>query len=148
VKRWELQRGLPIHRPPGGAKTAVFADVGLKGSRGGPDLAEPLEPEPSAVVAPADAEPVAPSRRPIRLIAALGGLVLLAIAALVAYPAFRTETLPHQPSAEAAQLYQAGLYHWNMRTAAGLNAALGEFRQAIALDSGYAASACRPRQCL
>ena len=145
VKRWELQRGLPIHRPPGGAKTAVFADVveleeWLKGSRGGPDLAEVQEAEPASVVVPADAEPITPSRRPTRLIAALGGIVLLAITALIAYPTFSTKTVPHQPSAEAAQLYQAGLYHWNTRTAEGLKAALGEFRQAVALDPGYAAA--------
>src|SRR4051812_29143833 len=27
VKRWEAKRGLPVHRPPGGAKATVYADT-------------------------------------------------------------------------------------------------------------------------
>jgi len=145
AKRWEATRGLPIHRPPGGAKTAVFADVAeleewLKGSRAAPDLPEATETETAPVIPAIDDVAVAPSRRPIRLIAALGGIALLAIGSVIVLSVFRTETPRHQPSAEAAQLYQTGVYHWNTRSAEGLKQSLDEFRQAIALDPDYAAA--------
>jgi len=147
VKRWELQRGLPIHRPPGSAKTAVFADVieleeWLKGSRGA-DLADTAEAEPAppSVEDHPAATVAVPSRKPIGLIAAFGVVaLLLAIVAVVAIPNFRSATPRHQAPAEAAQLYQAGVYHWNTRTAEGLTQSVDEFRRAIALDPDYAAA--------
>src|SRR5690349_13450513 len=136
VKRWELQRGLPVHRPPGGANAAVFADVveleeWLKGSRATAALEEAPEPAraPSAETvieaSPVAAKPVG-SRR-LSLLAMLGALaIVVAIGALWHRP---QESAGHQPPAEAAQLYFSGLYHWNTRTAEGLTQSLGEFRQ-------------------
>jgi tetratricopeptide (TPR) repeat protein len=144
VKRWESQRGLPIHRPPGSAKTAVFADVveledWLKGSR----AAEAFEdvPEPAAPpLSEETAAPVArPSRRLLMLAGSFAGMALLVIGLLIADP-FRAAAPRHEPSAEAAQLYFSGIYHWNTRTAEGLKQSLDEFRQAVALDPDYAAA--------
>src|SRR5262249_38332299 len=66
--------------------------------------------------------------------------VLLVIGALVLRPVTEPHRAAHQPSAEAAQLYFSGLYHWNARTAEGLKQSLDEFRQAVALDPDYAAA--------
>ncbi len=41
-------------------------------------------------------------------------------------------------SAEAFQLYLQGRYHWNRRTKAGFQRAIGHFQQAIDKDPGYA----------
>jgi tetratricopeptide (TPR) repeat protein len=144
VKRWELQRGLPVHRPPGSAKTAVFADVleleeWLKSSR-----AAALEDAPELAPTPVTGEPpvspqARPARRPWLLAAAVAGMVLLAIGLIFMNP-YRAAAPRHQPTAEAAQLYFSGLYHWNTRTAEGLKQSLDEFRRAIALDQDYAAA--------
>jgi tetratricopeptide (TPR) repeat protein len=144
VKRWELQRGLPIHRAPGGAKTAVFADVleleeWLKSSRAAAALAEATEAAPAPV--PAPAEPAARSRRSFVLAGTIAAAVLLAIGLFFAIPALDTRaTARHQPNPEASQLYLSGLYHWNTRTTDGLKQSLEEFRQAIALDPSYVAA--------
>jgi tetratricopeptide (TPR) repeat protein len=144
VKRWE-RRGLPVHRPPGGAKTAVFADVleleeWLKGNRGAADLSEAPEPDPAPAVTAAVVAATAGPARPIsrRLTAAIGLIALLA-GGVAAYSALRPLSPQHQPPAEAAQLYQSGFYHWNTRTADGLKRSVDEFNQAIALDPDYAA---------
>jgi len=137
VKRWETQRGLPVYRLPGGAKTAVFADPAeleewLESSRAVVALAE--TPEPAVPAAPAQ-KPA--KRQPWLARAAMGMalVVLLATGALFLMPA---DTARHKPSAEAEQLYMTGVYHWNTRTPDGLKQSLGEFQQAIALDPGYA----------
>ncbi|WP_395022935.1 tetratricopeptide repeat protein [Dongia sp.] len=154
VKRWE-QRGLPVHRLPGGANTAVFAFTGeleawLKGGRGtAPAHESPLEElQPSG----APAEPKMPQpprawyRRPAAAAAALAMVVALALA--VGFGALgpigdngrEATAARHQPSAEAAQLYLSGIYHWNTRTAEGLKQSRDEFSRAIALDPAYAAA--------
>jgi tetratricopeptide (TPR) repeat protein len=46
--------------------------------------------------------------------------------------------LEHSANPGAKELYLQGLYHWNKRTAADLNQALGEFNQSIARDPNYA----------
>src|SRR3954451_7575160 len=101
VKRWESQRGLPIHRAPGGAKTAVFADVleleeWLKGSRAAVALGEAAEALQAPLPVPDEMPSVVPDgaapawfawRR-----AAIAALALLAIGLILAYPALRSET--------------------------------------------------------
>jgi lipoprotein NlpI len=145
VKRWELQRGLPVHRLPGGANTAVFADVieleeWLKASRGDSALAETTEPESAP---PAATGAMAPGRAPQRRLSRrlLATIVVTALLSIgIAVFAIRGQTARHQSSAEAAQLYQSAVYHWNTRTADGLKRSVDEFTQAIALDPNYAAA--------
>jgi tetratricopeptide (TPR) repeat protein len=156
VKRWE-QRGLPVHRLPGGAKTAVFAFTGeleawLKGSRGAAaakDAAEaPAGAAPQPIASQPDVSAPAPVwyRRPVAAAAALGVVAVLALAlgagafALIRGSGSEATAARHQPTAEAAQLYLSGLYHWNTRTADGLKQSLDEFSRAIALDPDYAAA--------
>lgn len=146
VKRWELQRGLPVHRPPGSAKTAVFADVleleeWLKSSRAAAALAEAAEAAPAPVPLPVPGERPAWPRRSLVLPGAIAVAALLAIGLFFAVPTLNTgEAARHQPNAEASQLYFSGLYHWNTRTADGLKQSLDEFRQATVLDPDYAAA--------
>lgn len=156
VKRWELQRGLPVHRPPGSAKTAVFADVleleeWLKGSRAAEGLAEADENPAATIPVPAPAESPAVSRPArSRLLAVLASAVALAILLVVAlflavpqtrdFAAALARESGYQPSAKASQLYLSGVYHWNTRTTEGLRQSLDEFHQAIALDPHYAAA--------
>jgi tetratricopeptide (TPR) repeat protein len=160
VKRWE-QRGLPVHRLPGGANTAVFAytdelETWLKGSRGGapaegPSLSEPSQVSPQVAEpdSPAPQTPL-PKTQPARyrrhITAAAAGIVVVLALGVGASQFLRqpgTGELAmtrRQPDPAASQLYFSGLYHWNTRTTEGLKAALGEFRQAIALDPDYAAA--------
>ncbi len=153
VKRWE-QRGLPVHRLPGGANTAVFAFTGeleawLKGGRGATPAQEPPPEEAQPSGATAEPDMPLPPRpwhlRPAAAAAALAMVVALALA--VGFGALgtvgstgREAAARHQPPAEAAQLYLSGLYHWNTRTAEGLKQSLDEFSRAIALDPDYAAA--------
>jgi hypothetical protein len=92
VKRWEVDRGLPIHRPPGAAKGRIYAEVDelevwLKGGAGVGE--ESVEASAKAAVASPD-EPRTPARRwPV--VAAL--LVISTIALItVAWTASRLAT--------------------------------------------------------
>ena len=146
VKRWE-QRGLPVHRLPGGANTAVFAyayelETWLSGSRS-QNAAEVIE-EPAREVIPEALGAAPEGRKPatsdpgiFRLALAAAVIILLGGGAWLFRPA---EKPAHQPPTEAAQLYFSGLYHWNTRTAEGLRQSLEEFKQAITLDPDYAAA--------
>lgn len=144
VKRWE-QRGLPVHRLPGGANTAVFAyadelEAWLNGSRSLAQL-EPPEPDLPTEQLPQPRQQPARRRHVLAAMAAVVMALLLGGSAFLlirqpANPAVRVAA--HQPPAEAAQLYQSGLYHWNTRTADGLKQALDEFRRAIEIDPDYA----------
>ena len=161
VKRWETERGLPVHRVPGSGRSAVFAYSHeladwLKGSH--QDLDSEREPEiPSqqpAELGPisVQAEPMAvelepkmasvvtgravPSRRSI------AGLVFLLLAAgLGAVFALSHGALPfpsltrrHKANTEAQDLYLKGRYFWNRRTPDDLTRAIDYFTQAIVKD--------------
>jgi tetratricopeptide (TPR) repeat protein len=151
VKRWE-QRGLPVHRLPGGANTAVFAyadelESWLNSSR---TLAqtEAAEPDsPSEQPPPPESRPARHRRHFFAIAAGIAvALVLGAGASQRIGPASdgaRTAegTLArYQPGPAASQLYLSGLYHWNTRTAEGLKQSLDEFRQAIRLEPDFAAA--------
>ncbi len=72
VKRWEVSRGLPVHRVPGEARAPVYAYEG--------ELAAWLRADPAAATVP-DASPPATSSLPWRaiLLAVAGVLVALAL---------------------------------------------------------------------
>ncbi|MEJ0013287.1 MAG: hypothetical protein WDM94_11835 [Bauldia sp.] len=139
VKRWEAQRGLPVHRLPGSARTTVFAFAGeleqwLRSGR--------VERQAADAVGPATPRPWA---WPVVAAGALA-LVALGVAAEVLVnrapvaPHVATATTPprHQPSAAAADLYLRGTYFWNTRTPDSLREARRLFDAAIAADPAYA----------
>jgi hypothetical protein len=150
VKRWESQRGLPVHRLPGGTRATVFAftaelDQWLRSGR------------PTAGTSASSGDPPGvfpivdrPRRHSLRL-AALGVVAIVAIAALTLSLSRQTDTMAgapfagsvspiaaHQPPPEARDLYLKGVYHWNTRSPDGLQQAVDLFNEAIARDPLYA----------
>jgi tetratricopeptide (TPR) repeat protein len=131
VRRWQ-DRGLPVHRLPGGARATVYAEVS--------ELETWLRSEQSAEAAPVPPEPPAgepPSRRAL-LAWAGGGLAALGVAALVISWSGAPPPETHQPSQRALELYLAGTYDLERRTPASLQRARELFGRAIAEDPGYA----------
>ncbi len=149
VKRWEGQRGLPVHRLPGGARRTVFAyasefEAWLKAP------AAP-EPTPAAVDVPDTAPARAMPHRGLAIFAAGLAVAGLIVAALIVEPTRTREPGPaagvaagrpplHQPSAEARDLYLTAVFHWESRTPEGLRRSVDLFNQAIAKDPNYAAA--------
>jgi tetratricopeptide (TPR) repeat protein len=166
VKRWEKERGLPVHRIPGGSRGSVFVfaeelTAWLEASEAGqqadprrsdaPQASEPsaggrTEPQPlgAAWVAPL------PRKHPlgnqvrwmIAVLAALvvvgfaGGFRLLRVAAARLYP--RPEANSRAAAREAEDLYLQGRFYWNTRTPEGLTKSVDYFTKATQLDPAYA----------
>jgi tetratricopeptide (TPR) repeat protein len=166
VRRWEKERGLPVHRVPGGGRGGVFAYAAelrdwLKGRAGelqaelapATNLAEiesqpAFEPSPhlSALV-PVLNLPHAPSprRSPFpRIVAWLAPLIVVAsLIVLLSFshrePRYKNAlAAPHPPNAEAQELYLKGEYHWAKRTPDDLNKSVDYFTQSIVKDPSYA----------
>lgn len=128
VKRWEVKRGLPVHRLPGGAKSTVYAETA--------ELELWLKGEPAAA---ADAaRPL--RRRPLRIAAAAALLAALAGGALALRGFGPAAPAHHQPSQPVADLYFAGRYNFERRTPESLNRAVQLFGEAIRRDPDYAAA--------
>ena len=81
VKRWEVDRGLPIHRVPGGAKASVYAhpselDQWLKSS--GPSESDTVErvqiAEQLPIAQPIAAEVTAPAHNPVQIRPGFAGI--------------------------------------------------------------------------
>jgi Tfp pilus assembly protein PilF len=159
VKRWEVQRGLPVHRVPGAGRSGVYAyttelaewlktaDTQSPVS----DLDEAPPPEsaiPSAVVpSPLGSARTSRRRTGIILVSLMASLAILATSFVVHRRYFSARpmvaaALPAGPkasaSSEAQDLYLQGLYHWNKRTPQDLNQAVDNFTQAIVRDPKYA----------
>ncbi len=122
VMRWEAERGLPIHRLPGQARSHIYAEAAeleawLK--------ANPME----AATAPVKAKP----RRPWPWAALPLAVAAVALAA-VWWP--RTE---HVAPAAARALYAKGAAAWPARTPDALNTAIADFNAALKVDPAYAA---------
>jgi tetratricopeptide (TPR) repeat protein len=146
VKRWEKERGLPVHRLPGTSKAGVFAYANELS-----DWLKPPEPAglspalpaaeksvevPAYVVAPPPVRQSGVSWAPI---AALAAVTLAALAAIAwNYPLASRQAAAHVTNPEAEDLYLKGRYHWNKRTPDDLNQAVDLFTQAIVHDPGYA----------
>jgi Tfp pilus assembly protein PilF len=128
ARRWE-ERGLPIHRVPGGARATVYADVAeleawLRGAGNVP---------------PPDHAPARPKGRAVMLAAALGILVLAGTGAgLSLNLSSAAQPARHQPPQHAVDLYLAGTYDWERRTPDSLRRAIDLFGRAIAEDPDYA----------
>jgi Tfp pilus assembly protein PilF len=124
VKRWEKERGLPVHRLPGTGKAGVFAYSN--------ELSDWLKPP----------EPPQPAVRESRVrwasIAALASVALAVVAIALNYPLGARHAAAHVTNPEAEDLYLKGRYYWNKRTPDDLNKAVDLFTQAIVHDPGYA----------
>lgn len=154
VKRWEVQRGLPVHRVPGGSRTSVYAyahelEEWLKTPPA--EAAPPSDPEPEVAPEPEPAIETAPPPKGFRLSYRQGAIGLLALAFVIAAgvsllyrPAPPTilsggddeVTEPLAPSIH--DLYLAGRYNLSTRTPEGLTRALEQFTQIIARDPNHA----------
>jgi tetratricopeptide (TPR) repeat protein len=158
VRRWEAERGLPVHRVPGAGRSGVYAYASelaewLKTADGQSSTAELSE---APVTSPTISSPHPLEPAPIwRLPRPRNGPTLFIVAAslilLLASPvAYRKYISPRTAVAsalpgvakaanpEARELYLQGLYHWNKRTPDDLHQALDDFTQSIVHDPNYA----------
>ncbi len=159
VKRWEKERGLPVHRLPG-ERGGVFAwsqeltqwlnssrdAIGRIDQESAPAVVSlPSGPEPDLPPQPAATAPVS-TRTAMLSLAAL----VLALLAFSLY-AFRflhrsaraasghpSAVALHTPDPEAEQFYLKGRYYWSRRTEGDLRQAIDSFTQAVVHDSNYA----------
>ncbi len=155
VKRWEKERGLPVHRVPGGGRGTVFAFSNeltdwLRSSQ----LKEPAESgvkEGIVLVPPDESGPIrVPMERPWGLIGTVLTLVFFAVIAfgfsrfynLHSVHGHILPTISPRVSAEAhkkaEESYLQGRYHWNKRTPEDLAQAEDDFAKATQLDPNYA----------
>ena len=137
VKRWEAERGMPVHRLPGGARATVFAEVS--------QLEAWLHGQARNGLAPAVEETRAGAAREPARQNLLIGIAALAAAAVGSVALLgssnRAPARPgavHQPAAETRDVYLAGVYHLEKRTPAHLERARRYFTEAIARDPNYA----------
>jgi tetratricopeptide (TPR) repeat protein len=138
VKRWEMERSLPVHRVPGGGRGRIFAYAD--------ELAEWLR-----TTGPVEADaplagPVQPLTTPApnasqtdrRIIWTILAVVLFATSlAVVSYERKLASVSGHTPNKDAQDLYLKGRYYWDKRTPESLRIAVDYFTQAIVKDSGY-----------
>lgn len=123
VMRWEAERGLPIHRLPGKARSRIYAEVAEL--RGWMAL-------PAASTAPA--APAAPRRFGARIGIAAALLALIAAGGAAAF----WSPAPRQISDAARGHFLIATRNWQARTPQGLNRAIDEFGRALAIDPDYA----------
>ena len=148
VKRWETERGLPVHRVPGSARGTVFAypeelAEWLKGRSTELEAEEAPSVESdqqqassaSAPTVPIATPPFTPARVAAWLIPLVLAAVLVAIFSLGGRGLhFKALANRHAPSADAQELYLKGRYYWDRRTPEDLNKAIDYFTQAIVKD--------------
>ena len=166
VKRWEKERGLPVHRLPG-ERGGVFAWsreltawLNSTSANGKANIgASSALPHPPAVPSPASlpqAEPIpsAGTSGPARhrfapwtvlgvaalLVAVILGFILLRErrAARVQHQGAAAFAAHHIPDPVAQEFYLKGRYYWSRRTEGSLRQALDAFTQAVVHDSDYA----------
>ena len=142
VMRWAAQRGMPVHRIPGGVRAPIYALPEELASwfsgAGNADATPPAQPP--------DAPPAERRHSPLRrhAVAALAATALLAggTGAWIANsrpPARRAPT--HLSADHAAELaYLQARYDLSTRTAAGLQRAADGFEKAISRDAKFAAA--------
>jgi len=135
VRRWEAERGLPVRRLPGAARSSIYVDV--------EELQAWLDttvPEPEVDHTPQSSDPAASNRAtPWRHPAVFLALAAASVAALALITAFLFLHPPLRPVPDAARrLYAAGTADWARRTPESLNRALDEFNAAIRIAPDYA----------
>jgi tetratricopeptide (TPR) repeat protein len=152
VKRWETERGLPVHRVPGGGRSAVFAYGNeladwLQGQ--GPEQGEDgaSDARSDTPISGTSLSGTSLSRTPVRVKTRIPArlvawVVPLALAAgLIAFlwighsaSRFKAMASRHAPNEEAQELYLKGRYFWDRRTPEDLSKAIDYFTQAIVKD--------------
>ncbi len=151
VRRWEQQRGLPVHRISGGARSLVFAytdelEAWLRG--GEPAQQDEAAPPPAELVAapPAMPETVAMAAAPksvgSRRVLVFGAIAML-LAALAGALVTRDVVAPPQrmiyrPESRVQDLYLDAVYHLGTRQADGFTHAIQLLTEATTLDPHYA----------
>ncbi len=163
VKRWEDQRGLPVHRVPGSGRGSVYAytselaewlktadnpiAVSTEVSDAVPAaLLDSSTSVPAAIQTTTTKEPDAEfiERRRGGTWLAAAIVAVLCVAAVWAYTSHRAAakkiaTSPvHATNPEAEELYLKGIYFWHKRTPEGLTQAVDYFTQSIVRDPNYA----------
>ncbi len=153
VKRWEKERGLPIHRVPGGGRGSIFAysreltdwlrSAQLKDASDSPIT------NGAPVVSLPEQSPTILGRawRGWGLAFGLGFLLLFIFGFTHFYevhsvqgrllPGVSVRTDPEAHN-KAEELYLQGRYHWNKRTPEDLALAADDFAKSTQLDSNYA----------
>ena len=152
VKRWEGQRGLPVHRLPGESRSRVYADVSeleawLSSAGAASDTVDPPE-------SPSPSPNASPSLARLLTLAVLAVLTLAIVAWLgwqvglnwrpdttgrTVFASGATQARkPGRPPLEAQRLYLAGMDDWAERTPDSLNRAVDAFNGAIRIDPDYA----------
>jgi tetratricopeptide (TPR) repeat protein len=152
VKRWEAERGLPVHRMPGGGRSAVFAYSNELADwlKGRSDLLEaddsassreaaqpiPISSEIGAVPETAPARTILPKARIAAWLLPLALAAGLVIFFSVGHrePPLKALAGRHTLNPEAQDLYLKGRYFWDRRTPEDLNKAIDYFTQAIVKD--------------
>ncbi|MGH7021986.1 MAG: TPR end-of-group domain-containing protein [Caulobacteraceae bacterium] len=136
VKRWEAERGLPIHRLPGTGRSRIFAIVSeLEVWRDG------LGAEPAPATTAPQRAPISAPRRKRIWGTTLTGLVVIASLAVTAGAVFVANGVMARlrpPPLDAQRQYLAASDDWAKRTPDSLNRAVAEYNAAIALDPNYA----------
>lgn len=141
VKRWELERGLPVHRVPGSGRAAVFAYADelsewLKGRSSELDSSDSASAE---AVSPQSDNSQQSRLNTFRVTAWIAPLLLVVV--LIAFLSsghsgltFKAVAARHIPNPEAQELYLKGRFYWDRRTPDDLNKAVDFFMQAIVKD--------------
>jgi tetratricopeptide (TPR) repeat protein len=164
VKRWETERGLPVHRVPGRGRSAVFAytheladwlkgsqelDSGSTAAAAGDEHAPPgkveaatLTPDSSIQIsAPAQSVNRAKTQPRFPMIVVVLATIAIVVTTLVSIRHFKrpaAHASRGSSNQEAQDLYLKGRYFWNRRTPEDLNTAVGYFTQAIVKDPSNA----------
>ena len=141
AKRWESQRGMPVHRLPGrGGQVYAYA-AELDGWLRDGSKANGAQPDgPKNTTGPRLRWPVILAVAGLVAVAAIFGAVRLTAvtpsAAGLSGP--QAAHSGHRPDPEAQRLYLKGLYEWNTRTPEGLRQAVEDFTASIKRNSEYA----------
>jgi tetratricopeptide (TPR) repeat protein len=163
VKRWEADRGLPIHRVPGGGRASVHAyeheiDLWLKSNHSSESISTVLPPTDDSQSQKAtfktgiqlSSSPLEGSQHSRRFIAVAVVTACLALCVGTVWSARNTKArsnirIPKTSEAvsasekEAARsLYLSGRFEWNKRTPESLNRALDLFNRSIVHDPAAA----------
>jgi len=153
VKRWEIERGLPVHRLPGKGRSAVFAYCDelaewLKGE-GAESEGYVSSSDPNDERTEFETPKIESFARPLALRSAIRNLIpsritasLLSLSLAAGVMVFagsnrqhiKASVNRHVPNEEAQDLYLKGRYFWNRRTPDDLNKAVDYFTQAIVKD--------------
>jgi len=144
VRRWETERGLPVHRVPGMGRGSVYAFTDeLQVWLGKPESRPDDLPQLAPFISVEEFEP-APAKSFVPWLVA--ALVVLALAAsaysyrTVHFGAKAASQIParHVPTPEAQDFYLKGQFYWAKRTPESLNQAVDSFTQAVVHDPAYA----------